>query len=264
MNLEWNFNSMTDFYVATETLLPTGNPSEWKKQCDSSDYNSSWVGLPRKDIEPCKWRYNKPVLSLSNRYDKAIIGGTSKVKIWSEYDGYDLSYDRLIDGFPSLRDYRRKSGNAKGKFVTIHVNIGENCGVSAEQMMSKAMTTMQLIDILEESNCRIAVEISEVCYRPGTVNGKDVEWLQWNATVKKFEDVMNKPLIFTAISPWILRYHGFKLQAARTYPFSGYGQARRFSNRICDLDHIYIDNQECLNQNIGLRTIDQIVKEHSE
>jgi hypothetical protein len=257
MEIEQTFKSITDLYNASERVTKHGNSDEWSRH--RNDYNETFVGIPLAKIDSSRYQYpfeiRKTTDVLSN------MGACTLKRIWTETDG-EMFTERLIDGFPYLQDKIKIQGVGKiGKFVKVFVNVGENCNINAKEMIIKATTATAICDILENTGKRTEINIASIGSNSGKINNEYVSSYNVFATIKRFEDPMNTSLIATTVSPWILRYHLLRLQAAIMQPSCGYGQAIPFKNKN-EESAIYIDHGVALSESASEQLISDIVKKY--
>ena len=101
-------------------------------------------------------------------------------------------------------------------------------------------------------------------YKIKNMTQKDVELSKF--VMSKFfgeEEALNKGLIYTAISPWIFRYHFFKHYVAKSQPQESLGRSLpiRPTKLITEsLSSILIDSQECLSKQTSEFKLNEIKK----
>lgn len=242
--------SIEKFYTECDILETHGSKSRWKGLTKGEDYEAHWVGIPFKNIEKHKFSYKEGLDKLKQLEIELALGGSKKQYKWNEFDGDDISMERMYEGMPYMAKRVKQLGDGTGKFVTIHVNVCENCNVSADQLLHKAYTAMQLIDLVEGLGYRVAVEAYMDSKNPGTYKGTTMKTLHTAVTIKRFEDPLNKPLLLTCISPWFLRYHIFRFWCAKFQMSHGFGSAYDPGYKDTKED-IYIKQGECLSENTG-------------
>lgn len=262
MNLEFKYDSITEFYKSCDKCTQYGNKSYYDDLCkeDSPDFR----GLSNDEILKSKYSYNKGIELLDKVFLNSSIGGSSREYKYDEFDGDDLNYDRLIDGFPAMRKRVRKEGIGVGKFIDIYVNICELCNVTYEELLNKAYTAIKLIDFLESSGFRVAVyscDYTSDCY--GSYKGENNILYILEVCLKKYEDSLNLGLILTGISPWFFRCHMFKHQCAHYNTSRGLGQSVKCTRKP-DKNTIIIDNGECLNKKSADQKIESILKNYMQ
>jgi hypothetical protein len=75
--------------------------------------------------------------------------------------------------------------------------------------------------------------------------------------LKRPEDPLIKPLLLTCLSPWMLRYHMFKLRAAKFSVNLGMGSTTvvKYTNTK---DALYINSGECLSEEQSKRKFKEL------
>lgn len=227
----------------------------------SADYD--WVGEKEDIILKSKFCYTKGLDKLE-KIDDIILGGSKNITKWSDDDGDEMSFDRLIDGLPPMKQRIRSNGNMRGRFVTIHIGISENCSVSNEQMMNKAYACMRIIDMFESMNYRVRVLVKWGVRGLGYMQENDrIEKLFLSIVVKDFNEPLVKPTILASISTWMLRYHIFKFAGNKFKCDDSMGIAIRSVNKDT-LHNIYIDKGDCLQEdsvNDKIKSIRNLLEE---
>lgn len=234
------------FYTECDILEPHGSEERWEEITKGEDYEAHWVGIPFKSIEKHKFSYKEGLDKLKKLEAELALGGSKKQYRWNEFDGDDISMERMYEGMPYMAKRIKQLGDGNGKFVTIHVSVCENANVGADELLHKAYTAMQLIDLIEGLGYRVAVEAYMDSRDPGVYKGITMSTLHTAVTIKRFEDPLNKPLLLTCISPWFLRYHMFRFWYAKFKMSHGLGSAYDPGYKDTKED-IYIKQGECLN-----------------
>lgn len=253
----YTYDNIYDFYKESDILTEGGNPTMFKEMCEKD--NADWVGLSLDNVKKSKYSYDKGLESLKE-IELDTLGGSSTIFKYDEFDGDDLNYDRLLEGFPALRKRIRTSGIGTGRIVNIYINIAESWCISYRSFLIKAYTTMRLIDTLEKLGYRTVVYSCVYTKNLGTIeeHGKN-ESLNYilEACIKKAEDPLIKGLLLTCISPWFFRHHIFKHMCAKHKTNSGLGRPDSFDKKSTK-ENIYIDNGECLNESTAEEKIKEI------
>lgn len=257
MRLDYTYENIQDFYNASNNCTSNGHESRWKEHSIRDE--ESWIGLDLSNILKSKYSYEKGLDALKELEIDSPLGGSCCKFIYDEFDGDDVNYDRLIDGFPALRKRVRKEGIGSGRMINIHINVAENCNIEYKSFLSKAYTAMQIVDYLEKRGYRVGVY--SCAYSLGFANenydrsSKDDYNLK--VCIKKPEDPLIKGLILATISPWFFRHHIFKHMAATNKVTSSLGRSTTLGIKSTK-ENIYIDNGECLDNNASQRKIEEI------
>lgn len=114
-----------------------------------------------------------------------------------------MNYDRLLEGFPAMRKRVKTHGIGSGRLINVYVVISENCNIGYKEMLNKAYTAIQIVDMLENMGYRVAI------YACDSTRDAYGSWREETGVIyevrvclKKHEDSMNKGLILNGISPW--------------------------------------------------------------
>lgn len=256
MRLDYTYENIQDFYNASNNCTLNGHKSRWKEHSTRDD--EDWVGLDLSNILKSKYSYEKGLDVLKELEIDSPLGGSCCKFIYDEFDGDDINYDKLIDGFPALRKRVRKEGIGSGKIINIYINVAENCDIEYKYFLSKAYTAIQIVDYLEKRGYRIGVY--SCAYTLKFANGTD----QWGkddynlkVCIKKPEDPLIKGLILATINPWFFRYHIFKHMAATNNVCCCLGHSVALGIKSTK-ENIYIDNGECLDNSASQRKIEEI------
>lgn len=249
------FSSLDRFYKECDEVEETGNKigsstydrnyESWDEQNDRD--HPSWVGLSKEEILKNKYLYKKGLDQLKEIEKDINLGGTKRSYKWDETDGDDMSYDRYLDDLPCLKKRIRTLGSRRGKMINIHVSVGENRGVTYREMLNRSYTVMRLIDYLESQGYRVGVYVYTDVRSLGYYKGEKVRQLHVEIQIKKPEEPLIKGLILTCISPWMLRYHMFKLWTAKFKCEYGLGHPVDINYKDTDTD-IYFRTGSCLNE----------------
>lgn len=260
MDLKIQIDSIDKFYLEAD-LVEEKNREQWDEINNRDE--PSFRGLSLEKIKNSKWNYTEGLEKLKEIETEITLGGTKRQYKYAEDDGDDMSYDRYIEGMPCMKKRIRQHGNGNGKFVTLYVSIGENCWCSANELLQRAYTAMQLVDYLENKGYRTKIVAYTDNRNPGKLwkNNRyyDVDTLTVEVTVKKFEEPLIKGQILTAISPWFFRYWIFKFWTAKFYMNGGLGQSYRRKVEE-NKSNIYIQTGEALTKEDSEKTIERIKK----
>lgn len=227
-----------------------------------NSYNDpSWKGLSILETEKSKFSYTKGLDTLEAlEKDSLDLGGYKHKYKWDDFDGDDMDFDRYTEGLAPMKKRIRTCGIGSGKFITIHVNISEFGGTTANEMLCKAYTAIRIIDLLEELGYRVGVTVfDDTGYLGSTKNGDYIEFLRVEVPVKKFDEPLLRPLILTCISPWMERHHMFKFHSAKFKVDQGMGRAAQGDVKDTATD-IYIRQGTCLNKESADSRINEIIK----
>lgn len=259
MDIKHTYENIYDFYNACDNLLNTGNASMYKEMNERDD--PCWVGLSLNDIQNSKYSYDKGLENLKE-IEIDSLGGSSIHYKYDEFDGDDINFDRLLDGFPALRKRTQKKGLGTGKNISIYINIAEHCGISKDKFLIKAYATMRIVDALETMGYRTTVYSCVATKNLGKTKIDDKYHeinYQVDVCIKKAEDPLIKGLLLTGISPWFFRYHIFKHMCANHKTYYGLGRPDKIDIKNTK-ETILIDNGECLTEEDVEKKIKQIKK----
>lgn len=257
LNLKIEIDSLHKFYHESNNVTPYGNQYEWSHTNHSVD--AHWVGLNKAQIDAHKYHYKPGLKNLTDIKDDVTVGGSKKTYKWDENDGDDMSMERYYEGMPAMRKRCKTEGTGTGRFVTIHCNISENCHVTHKEMCNKTAACVSIVDFLENLGYRVSVNLTAYSGNPGSYKGTHIDTLLIDVVIKKPEEMLNKPLLLTALSPWMFRHHMFKFWHANFQMRWGLGKALRLEKEDTPTD-IYIDNGECLCEEDIDRKVKEIVK----
>lgn len=254
-NFTITFPNIDQFYKECDTLEPTGDEQEWKRNIDRDD--PDWIGLSREEILKSKYCYKEGLKELEALNLDFNIGGHKRSYKWDENDGDDMNYDRFLDNLPCLNKRIVKKGDGRGKIITIYVSIGENCNVGYKDMLYRSYAAMRLVDHLENLNYRTEIIVYDDVAGLGQYKEEKIKSLHVEIILKKAEEPLIRGLILNCISPWMLRSHLFKFWNAKFKTSYGYGYTLR-PNYIDTNNKIYFRSGECLSEfdaNIRLKQL---------
>lgn len=252
-----HFDSLEKFYTECEIVEDTGTKGHYDRICNEDD--PGWKGLSLEEIQKAKYFYNKGLDKLESLTQEMQLGGSGKSYKWDENDGDELDYDRFLEGLPCLKKRVKKLGNKNGKFIRLHIGIGENWMVTAEDMLYKSYTAIKLADYLEQQGYRVEISTFAEVADLGRFKGEQLEYLITEVIIKKAEDPLILPQILTCISPWMFRYHVFKFWTAKFQCRSGLGHSIAAKHKETKED-IWITSGQCLDENSANQKIEQIIK----
>jgi hypothetical protein len=240
-----NYASLNEFYQDCESLHEDGYKSEFSERKEADD--EDWMGLSRTDILKSKYTYPFNPDSV----DVNPASSSSLTTFYSEDDGFDLNYDRLLEGLPSLVNVKRGIGGNMGKFITIAVSIDECCRVSSKAMLSKAKFAASLIDSLESAGKRVRVIGCAYIADGGRIHDTKISELRYEILLKDYDEPLVVQNIYTAISSWMFRYWMLLNMAANCHPSFGYGHPSKNAHYKSDDEVAVIEicNGECLDAN---------------
>lgn len=227
MQVKYTFNSLEDFY--REANNPTSKDKRcrmlWLEMHQKNNLDSSFIGLNAKEITKYQYSYTKGLENLAKIDNLESLGCSKHSKKYSDIDGYDINYDRMLEGLPYLINNTKIKGNKQGKYITIWVNIAVNAGIEVKECLYKAYTVMKVIDYLENNGYRTEVIVYDEANRVGLLNEKELDYVLLKINIKHFNEPLIKGRILTAISPWMERYWIFKFNYAKFEYVFTHGQA---------------------------------------
>lgn len=254
--LNYIYNNIDDFYHDAINPTKDGDINATKDHLNEQDV--SFRGLSNSEIISSKYGYTKGLKELEQLNLDINLGGSGFKCIYNELDGDDINYDRLLEGLPSLHKRIRKYGIGSSKFINVYVVISENCDINASEMLIKAYTAIQIVDLLENLGCRVAIWS---CDNTIDNNGRYKDECGVNYSVKvclkKYEDSLNKSLILNGISPWFFRYFMFAHQKGRYKTSLSMGHAMPLNMKV-NKENIIINKGECLTKKSADLKIEEI------
>lgn len=257
-DLIYEYYNIDDFYRDAYNPTPFGDAKRSKSFLDEDD--PYFRGLAKDEILKNKYGYTKGLSELKELDLNISLGGSSRKYKYDEFDGDDLNYDRLLEGFPAMRKRVKTFGAGSGRLINIYVVISENCGTSYKEMVNKAHTAIRIIDLLERMGYRTAVwSCDSTDDSSGSYNGENGVHYECKICLKRFEDSLNKALILNGISPWFFRYFMFAHQSG--HYMAGWGLGRAAELKVEQTkENIIINKGECLSKESSNRKIKEIEK----
>lgn len=255
-DLLYTYDSLQDFYDAALVPAPEGDKRDLELHLKRDE--SYFRGMSLDEIQKNKYCYKKGLDSLKELELDINVGGSKHLFTYNEFDGDDLNYDRLLEGFPAMKKRIKTHGIGSGRLINVYVVISENCCVNAEDMLNKAYTAIQIVDMLENMGYRVAVY---ACDSTLDVNGrwKDKTCVRYEVRIclKRHEDSLNKGLILNGISPWFFRYFIFAHQKGHYKNSPGMGRATLMQLEQTK-ENIVINCGQCLSKDSADRKIKEI------
>ena len=254
--LEFTYNNIYDFYSSSEIASQYGNQDKVDDYKNNSD--PFFTGLTLEEINLSKYSYKKGLDKLKEIDLNINLGGSKRKFKYDEFDGDNMNYDRLLEGFPSLYKRIRTFGIGSGRMINIYVVISENCGTDSKNMLIKAMTAIKIIDMLESMGYRTAIYACDYTMDKGGIY-KEEEGVNYilKVCLKKHEDSLNKGLILTGISPWFFRHHIFMHQCGRYHTSMNLGSSIKCLEPQTK-ENIIINHGECLTEISATEKIKEI------
>lgn len=258
VDLLYQYDNISDFYADVYTPTPDGDAKRSKDFLNEDDVQ--FRGLSREEIIKSKYGYKEGLDQLKEIDLNLDLGGSSRKYVYDEFDGDDMNYDRMLDGFPAMRKRIKTHGIGSGRLVNIYVVVSENCNIGYSEMVYKSHTAIQIIDMLEGLGYRVAVWACDSS-RDGSGSYREEQGVNYELRVclKRHEDSLNKALILNGISPWFFRYFMFAHQAGHYHAGWGLGSAQELKIEQTK-ENIVINHGECLNEYNARRKIEQIEK----
>lgn len=254
------FDNLDKFYKECDIVEETGNYADPKYPSwiveDTND-DPSFKGLLIDTIKKSKYMYKEGLNELEKLKIDLNLGGTKRSYKWDEVDGDDMNYDRYLDNLPCLRKRIRKVGLGQGKIINIHVSVAENCNIEYKDMLIRSYTVMKVIDYLEAQGYRIGLSIYSDVANLGSYNNSTIKMLHTEVQIKKPEEPLIKGLVLTCISPWMFRYHFFKLWVAKFKCEWGLGQTY-YAKYVDSKTDIYFRSGTCLGEEDAKRRIKEL------
>ena len=256
--LEFTYDNVYDFYKAAETASQYGN--QYKVDEYKNRERPTFKGLTLEEIDKSKYCYKKGLEQLKEINLNVDLGGSKLLFKFNEFDGDDMDYDRMLNGFSPMRKRIRTFGIGSGRMINIYVVISENCEVRPENMIIKAITAMQIIDTLESQGYRVAVYACDYIQDGrGTYKGEKGVMYTLKVCLKKHEDSLNKGLILTGISPWFFRHYMFMHQSGHYTAGETLGSSTQCTEPQTK-ENIIINHGECLTEKSATEKIKEIEK----
>lgn len=252
------YDNIMDFYRESVTFdEKEGNRRMWNTQMTEDDVD--FKGLSLAEAEASKWVYKKGLNELKTLELDTQLGGSKTNYRWSETDGDDIEYDRLLSGLPALKQRVRKAGIGTGKIIELLINIGEPWFVGADKMLLKAYTAVRISDYLETNGYRVAIYIVHRAANLGKYKGSCCDMYETKICAKRPEEPLLKGMLLTCISPWFCRIHCFRHMAAKVNTNEGLGSPRKLKTSMTK-ETIIIDSGECLDERSVENKLKQIEK----
>jgi hypothetical protein len=236
-----SFDSLTDFFADIKNRTRC-------KFFDCTKDMTKWIGLNYSDVLNYKFSYPIGVTELS-RFKEAIVEKPEKIRVYNQFDGYDIDVERMYENMDFIIDERKVK--KLPKTIDIFVNICENSQISYQSMLNKTYAATKIIDHLESLGvrCSLYCVISFYLY---ITNGKrgyfESEPTVIEICVKNYHDNLNLGAVCTAISPWLFRYWGLNwIWGNYKNVDETVGRATQIPKESLTPNCIVIDNKECLN-----------------
>lgn len=265
INLTYTYDSITKFYQDALNPTPEGNVQDTLQHLMREE--ESFRGMDIANIKKNQYGYKEGLDRLEKLNLNLSLGGSKRDYKWDELDGDDMNYDRLMEGFPAMKKRIKTHGVGSGRLINLYVVISENCNIDSEEMLNKAYTAMQIVDLLENLGYRVAVySCDSTLDSNGTYKGESNVRYEVYVCLKRHEDSLNRGLILNGISPWFFRYYMFAHQKGRYK--NGWGMGRSVPLNIKQTkENIVINHGECLNKdsaNIKIKKIRELFKVDQE
>lgn len=261
-NFKLIFSDLERFYKESNEVEETGlfdSTGIYYGWNEMNHINPDWVGISKEEAEKCKYMYKEGLDQLKSIEADLNLGGKKRSYKWDETDGDDMNYDRYLDNLPYLQKRINRKGDGKGKIVNIHVSVGENWSVSYKDMLKRSYTVMRVVDYLENMGYRVGVIVYNDVANLGYYKDQKIKNLHVEIQIKKPEDPLVKGLILTCISPWMLRYHMFKLWTAKFKCGYGLGTSIKTNYKDTNTD-IYFQTGSCLSDKACEHKIKDLAK----
>lgn len=256
VNLTYKYDSITKFYEDALHPTPEGNIQDTQNHLETE--LESFRGMDIANIKKNQYGYTKGLKDLAKLELNLSLGGSKRDYKWDELDGDDMNYDRLMEGFPAMKKRIKTHGIGSGRLINVYVVISENCNIGAEEMLNKAYTAIQIVDLLEGLGYRVAVySCDSTNDSSGTYKGETGVRYEVHVCLKRHEDSLNKGLILNGISPWFFRYYFFAHQKGRYKNGWGMGSAVPLDLKQTK-ENIVINHGQCLSKDSAERKIKQI------
>lgn len=256
VNLTYKYDSITKFYEDALHPTPEGNIQDTQNHLETEF--ESFRGMDIANIKKNQYGYTKGLKDLAKLELNLSLGGSKRDYKWDELDGDDMNYDRLMEGFPAMKKRIKTHGIGSGRLINVYVVISENCNIGAEEMLNKAYTAIQIVDLLEGLGYRVAVySCDSTNDSSGTYKGETGVRYEVHVCLKRHEDSLNKGLILNGISPWFFRYYFFAHQKGRYKNGWGMGRAVPLDLKQTK-ENIVINHGQCLSKDSAERKIKQI------
>ena len=256
VNLTYKYDSITKFYEDALHPTPEGNIQDTQNHLETEF--ESFRGMDIANIKKNQYGYTKGLKDLAKLELNLSLGGSKRDYKWDELDGDDMNYDRLMEGFPAMKKRIKTHGIGSGRLINVYVVISENCNIGAEEMLNKAYTAIQIVDLLEGLGYRVAVySCDSTNDSSGTYKGETGVRYEVHVCLKRHEDSLNKGLILNGISPWFFRYYFFAHQKGRYKNGWGMGSAVPLDLKQTK-ENIVINHGQCLSKDSAERKIKQI------
>jgi hypothetical protein len=256
VNLTYKYDSITKFYEDALHPTPEGNIQDTQNHLETEF--KSFRGMDIANIKKNQYGYTKGLKDLAKLELNLSLGGSKRDYKWDELDGDDMNYDRLMEGFPAMKKRIKTHGIGSGRLINVYVVISENYNIGAKEMLNKAYTAIQIVDLLEGLGYRVAVySCDSTNDSSGTYKGETGVRYEVYVCLKRHEDSLNKGLILNGISPWFFRYYFFAHQKGRYKNGWGMGRAVPLDLKQTK-ENIVINHGQCLSKDSAEWKIKQI------
>lgn len=265
MKLQIDLNNIDDLYNEADNFdEKQGRKDIYDTIKDEAEYSryfhKNFFGLPLQEILNSKYSYTKNLDDIKDLEEDLEPPSNSKFKhVWNDLDGDEMSMERALEQQPFLKKKLRTDGNSSGRFVTLHINIGENCGVNYKDMLNKTNTAISIIDYLESRQYRVKVLVESLTLHIGKYKNQHVKETMLTVPIKEYEEPVVKSLLATVLSPWFFRYWILRLYAAKLYTTDGIGHGGNLKYND-DKTNIYINSGECLTEKSSKQKILDVIK----
>ena len=218
------FNSLEELYEESSKTVNGCSIDSFKRNLSRND--PSFVGMTLEELPKNKFSCEKYIHLLKDFDMNQNLGSSGNEKIFSETDGYDMNMDKYYDGEPKcLIDVKKRKEKGKiGKYITLYVSICENCGVSPNSMLQRALFATKLADILEMQKYRVTIiATADVDHIAVDESGNEIDHMRVEIVLKKFEEPCIPSYVLCGLGPWIFRYYLFNFWYGHYKCHSGLG-----------------------------------------
>lgn len=207
--LKLTFPDLFSFYRETDIIEST-DENRKERVNELKDGCGYRFGMTFEEMLNSKYSYTKGLDKLKKLNLNWDIGGKKRKYKWSEVDGDEMSTDRLNYMLPFMQQRVRKIGTDNGNYIDITINMDIVAGVDTDQLLYRSYMCSQICDWLEEQGYKVSITVYDSYSDPGFFRGKRIDKVLIEIPIKLYDEPLNKGLLMTTSSPWMLRYHIFK------------------------------------------------------
>ena len=244
--VSFSFFSLTDFYNKVDNRTDN-NHSKYNIELCSNNKHVDFFGASYQEIMQRKYAWSEGVSKLKELTDMDRVITKQWAKKWCEDDGDEMDMERYYNGMPFLQKRVQVLGtkSRNNRIQKIMINLCEDAGITANQMLWKTYTAVKIVDELESQGIRCEIVLFEASKNIDS-SGRG---LLIELPVKQASEPINTSLLCSILSPWFLRYWLFLFEYTyikNVHP--GLGKARKLNPSESDENCIIIDSGTALSK----------------